>query len=62
MDYSRFLEELEQASLFDLYRLQVAIGHQLDDPRRIQEIKKRIKPDRRSSTLTSGRTGPSKPR
>ena len=44
MDYSRILEELAQASLFDLYRLQVAMGHQLDDPRRIQEIKRQLEP------------------
>jgi transcription termination factor Rho len=44
MDYSRILEELARASLFDLYRLQIAIGHQLDDPRRIQEIKRQLKP------------------
>ena len=44
MDYSRILEELARASLFDLYRLQVAMGHHLDDPRRIQEIKRQLEP------------------
>ena len=44
MDYSRILEDLTQASLFDLYRLQIAMGHQLDDPRRIQEIKRQLEP------------------
>ena len=43
MDYSKIVEELKKASLFDLYRLQVAIGHQLENPKRLQEIKKRIK-------------------
>ena len=46
VDYSRILEELARASLFDLYRLQVAIGHRLDDPRRIQEIKRQLEPGR----------------
>ena len=43
MDYSRIIEELKQASLFDLYRLQAAISHQLENPQRIQEIKSRLK-------------------
>ena len=46
MDYSLILEELARASLFDLYRLQIAIGHQLDDPGRIQEIKRQLEPGR----------------
>ena len=45
MDYSRSIEELKQASLFDLYRLQVAISHQLENPQRVQEIKSQLKPD-----------------
>ena len=44
MDYSRIIEELKQASLFDLYRLRVAISHQLENPQRIQEIKCQLKP------------------
>ena len=40
MDYSKIIEELEQASLFDLYRLSVAINQLLEDPRRLSEIKK----------------------
>ena len=40
MDYSKILEELKQASLFDLYRLSVAINQLLEDPRRLSEIKK----------------------
>ena len=49
MDYSRILEELARASLFDLYRLRVAMGHQLDDPRRIQEIKRQLEPGQEMS-------------
>jgi len=44
MDYSRIIEESKQASLFDLYRLQVAISHQLENPQRVQEIKSQLKP------------------
>ena len=45
MDYSKIMEDLKQASLFDLYRLSVAIKHQMDNPRRIAEVKKCLKPD-----------------
>ena len=34
MDFSKIIEELKQASLFDLYRLSVAINQQLENPRR----------------------------
>jgi hypothetical protein len=44
MDYSKIIENLKQASLFDLYRLSVAIDHQLEDPQRIAGAKKHIKP------------------
>ncbi len=44
MDYSRIIEELKQASLFDLYRLNVAILHQLEDPQRLREIKRNLRP------------------
>ncbi len=32
MNYSKILEELNSASLFDLYRLQQAIRRSLEDP------------------------------
>lgn len=44
MDYSRIIENLKQESLFDLYRLSIAINHQLENPQRVAEIKKRLKP------------------
>ena len=44
MDYSKILENLKQASLFDLYRLSVAINQQLENPQRIDEIKRRLRP------------------
>ena len=40
MDYSKIIEELKKSSLFDLYRLSVAINQQLENPRRLSEIKK----------------------
>ena len=45
MDYSKIIEELKKASLFDLYRLRVALNHQLETPRRVEEIKRNLKPD-----------------
>jgi hypothetical protein len=42
MDYSKFMNELNDASLFDLYRLRVAISKELENAKRINEVKKRI--------------------
>ena len=42
MDYSKIMAELEGASLFDMYRLSVAINKELDDPNRIEQIKRMI--------------------
>lgn len=43
MDYTHLLEALNQASLFDLYRLSMAIRRELDNPRRIASIKKPLR-------------------
>ena len=43
MDYSKIMSELKDASLFDLYRLRVAIAKELEDPKRINEVKKKIR-------------------
>jgi len=43
-DYSKILAELNNASLFDLYRLKVAINQQLENPQRLSEIKKCLNP------------------
>jgi hypothetical protein len=43
MDYSRILNELNGASLFELYRLDVAIRQQLDDPKRLRLVKAGLK-------------------
>ena len=42
MNYNLILEELGQASLFELYRLNAAIGNQLDDPTRIAAVKRAL--------------------
>ncbi len=43
MDYSKILNELNHASLFELYRLNVAIRQQLEDPIRLRLIKESLK-------------------
>ena len=45
MDYSALLKALEQASLFDLWRLNAAIGRALDDPARIAAVRRQLRPD-----------------
>lgn len=40
MDITAIYEALEDASLFELYRLHSAIGLCLDDPQKINEIKR----------------------
>ncbi|MCU7918628.1 MAG: hypothetical protein KZQ95_09750 [Candidatus Thiodiazotropha sp. (ex Epidulcina cf. delphinae)] len=44
MDYNLILSELQQASMFDLFRLQAAIGKLLDDPARLIVIKRALRP------------------
>lgn len=44
MDFSRIIEELKKASSFDLYRLKAAINQQLENPDRLSEIKRSLRP------------------
>lgn len=44
MDYSSILDDLNSASLFDLFRLSVAIEQQLDKPERIAQVRMRLRP------------------
>jgi hypothetical protein len=44
LDYDLLLSELRDASLFDLYRLQAAIGNLLDDPARQELAKRQLHP------------------
>lgn len=43
MNYSQILDELNKASLFELYRLQQAIRRSLEDPARIRQIKNSLR-------------------
>jgi hypothetical protein len=43
MNYCKILEELNNASLFELYRLEQAIRRSLEDPVRIRKIKDSLK-------------------
>lgn len=42
MDYSEILHALQNASLFDLYRLQIGISGMLNQPERLMPIKQRL--------------------
>ncbi|MBT9318011.1 peptidylprolyl isomerase [Leptothoe spongobia] len=42
MDYSAIVRTIDQCTGFDLYRLYVAIGKMLEDPKRITEVKRRL--------------------
>ncbi|MBF0370574.1 MAG: hypothetical protein HQL52_14065 [Magnetococcales bacterium] len=44
MDYSKLFQELQDATLFDLYRIQVGIDKMLDQPERLQAVKNRLRP------------------
>lgn len=43
MNYNAVLEALNRASLFELHRLNVAIRNQLDEPARIQAVKRALR-------------------
>ena len=43
MDYAQILHELETASVFDLWRLKIAIGKMIDDPKRHRGIKAQLR-------------------
>ena len=43
MDYTAIIAELKNASLFDLYRLNVAIDQQLNDRKKLSRIKQNLK-------------------
>ena len=44
MDYNQIIENLKKTSSFDLYRLQVAISHELESAQRTQAIKNCLRP------------------
>ncbi|MBF0141667.1 MAG: hypothetical protein HQL74_15500 [Magnetococcales bacterium] len=43
MNYSEMIQALQNATSFDLYRLQSGITALLDDPQRLQDIKRRLR-------------------
>lgn len=43
MNYTEVLETLKSATLFDLYRLHVAIGNELNNPTRIAQVKQSLR-------------------
>ncbi len=43
MDFSNIVKELESASLFDFYRLRAAINSEIENPGRIQKVKKHLR-------------------
>lgn len=43
MNYTETLKSLEQASLFDLYRLSVAIRQRMEDPELIRQVKRHLR-------------------
>ena len=44
MDYTFIIDELRSASLFDLFRLRAALNQQLEDPERIDQVRRRLRP------------------
>lgn len=51
MDYDRIVAELKDAPTFDLYRLQLLVTHELEKPRRAQEIRDRLRPGQQITYL-----------
>ena len=43
MNYTDLLDQLRRASLFDLYRLSVAIRHVLENPQHVMRIKQKLR-------------------
>jgi hypothetical protein len=43
MNYAEVLAALDEASLFQLYRLNAAINNQLDDPKRVRAVKQALR-------------------
>jgi hypothetical protein len=43
MDYTFIIDELRSASLFDLFRLRAALNQQLEEPGRVEQVRKRLR-------------------
>ncbi len=44
MDIQNMLDTLKESSLFDLFRVSHAINHELDDPKRIEQVRWQLTP------------------
>jgi chorismate mutase len=44
MNYTFIIDELRAASLFDLFRLRAALTLQLEDPARIEQVRRSLRP------------------
>jgi len=55
MDYSQIIDALHHASGFDLYRLRTAIDHMIDDPKRLIEIRARLRLGQQVQWFDTGR-------
>ena len=44
MDYTAIIDELRAASLFELFRLHAALNLLLEDPQRIEQVRRRLRP------------------
>ncbi len=43
MDYTKIVNEIESASLFDLYQLNCVINNLLDDQKKIESVRNSLK-------------------
>lgn len=55
MDYSQIIDALHHASGFDLYRLRTAIDNMIDDPKRLIEIRARLRLGQQVQWFDTGR-------
>lgn len=55
MDYSQIIDALNHASGFNLYRLRSAIDNMIDEPRRLIEIRARLRMGQQVQWFDSGR-------
>lgn len=55
MDYSQIIDALHHASGFDLYRLRSAIDNMIDDPKRVIEIRMRLRLGQQVQWFDAGR-------
>ena len=42
MNYSQIIDALDNATAFDLFRVHVAVGNMLDDPKRVMELRSKL--------------------